>query len=186
MSTGLLATAEEYQEDLRLAHPALHPLEVAVVRLLPVVVPHPTSQSLEPNTQDVGLVAAGSLVVADKEVELLAFTHWQKGTCQMMLGRRIPDLFHLVVNEAREKAEKKRWREFAEKFEQGFFGFSEATPNQDNDYSYCVFGLMRSASDEDMKKAYRKSVLKAHPDKGGTPELFRKVREAWEYFKKMI
>ena len=59
---------------------------------------------------------------------------------------------------------------------QEFFGFSEATPNQDNDYPYCVFGLKRSASDEDMKKAYRKSVLKAHPDKGGTPELFRNVR----------
>ena len=87
---------------------------------------------------------------------------------------------------AREKAEKERWREFAEKFEQGFFGFSEATPKQDHDYPYCVFGLKRSASDEDMKKAYRKSVLKAHPDKGGTPELFRKVWEAWEYFKKII
>ena len=90
------------------------------------------------------------------------------------------------LRKAREKAEKERWREFAEKFEQGFFGFSEATSNQDDDYPYCVFGLKRSASDEDMKKAYRKSVLKAHPDKGGTPELFRKVREAWEYFKKII
>ena len=87
------------------------------------------------------------------------------------------------LRKAREKAEKERWREFAEKFEQGFFGFSEATSNQDDDYPYCVFGLKRSASDEDMKKAYRKSVLKAHPDKGGTPERFRKVREAWQFFR---
>ena len=84
---------------------------------------------------------------------------------------------------AREKTEKERWREFAEKFKQGFFGFSEATSNQDNDYPYCVFGLKRSASEEDMKKAYRKSVLQAHPDKLGTPELFRKVREAWQFFR---
>ena len=87
---------------------------------------------------------------------------------------------------AREKAEKERWREFAKKFTQGFFGFCEETTKKDNNYPYCVFGLKRSASDEDMKRAYRESVMRAHPDKGGTPELFRKVREAWEYFKKMI
>ena len=87
---------------------------------------------------------------------------------------------------AREKAEKERWREFAKKFAQGFFGLSEEQAGRGVEYPYCVFGLKRSASDEDMKKAYRKSVLKAHPDKGGTPELFRKVREAWEHFKKMI
>ena len=87
---------------------------------------------------------------------------------------------------AREKAEKERWREFAKKFAQGFFGLSEEQAGRGVDYPYSIFGLKRSTSGEDMKKAYRKSVLKAHPDKGGTPELFRKVREAWEYFKKMI
>ena len=51
-----------------------------------------------------------------------------------------------------------------------------------SDYPYCVFGLKKSSSDEDMKSAYRKSVLKAHPDRGGSNELFRKVRGAWEYF----
>ena len=87
---------------------------------------------------------------------------------------------------AQEKKEQDRWRDFAKKFTQGFFGFSEATPKQSNDYPYCVFGLKRSASDEDMKKAYRKSVLKAHPDRGGTNAAFRKVREAWEYFKNYL
>lgn len=87
---------------------------------------------------------------------------------------------------SKDKEQQDRWRDFAKKFTQGFFGFSEETPKRDNHYPYCVFGLKRSASDEDMKKAYRKSVLKAHPDKGGTPELFRKVREAWEYFKNII
>jgi len=33
-----------------------------------------------------------------------------------------------------------------------------------------------------VKRAYREAVLKAHPDKGGDAELFRRVREAWEHF----
>ena len=52
----------------------------------------------------------------------------------------------------------------------------------DDHYPYCVFGLKRSSSDEDMKKAYKKSILKSHPDKGGDPEEFRMYREAWEYY----
>ena len=89
--------------------------------------------------------------------------------------------------QAREKEEQERWRGKYQRFGQGFFGFNEEQSEpKDNNYPYSVFGLSKSASDQDMKKAYRKSVLKAHPDKGGTAELFRKVREAWEYFKKMI
>ena len=33
-----------------------------------------------------------------------------------------------------------------------------------------------------MKKAYKESILKSHPDKGGDPEEFRMYREAWEYY----
>lgn len=50
----------------------------------------------------------------------------------------------------------------------------------DNDYPESVFGLKKSNSQEDMKKAYRKAMLNSHPDKGGDPEEFRKYREAWE------
>ncbi len=91
--------------------------------------------------------------------------------------------------EAKEEADKERWAEFAKKFAQGFFGFSDSDSeakakeeHSDKDYPYSVFGLKRSASEEDVKKAYRKKILKAHPDKGGTNELFRKIRDAWEYF----
>ena len=49
----------------------------------------------------------------------------------------------------------------------------------------CPPSLKKSASNEDMKKAYRKEVRKAHPDKGGSAELFRKIRQAWEYFTKV-
>jgi len=100
-----------------------------------------------------------------------------------------PDYYHDYENHMRQK---KREREAAEErerserfknFFQGFFGFNtEEKEPLDREYPYSVFGLKRSASDDDMKKAYRKAVLKAHPDRGGTNELFRKVREAWEYF----
>ena len=52
----------------------------------------------------------------------------------------------------------------------------------DDQYPYSVFGLKRSCSDEDMKKAYRKAILNAHPDKGGDAEEFRMYREAWENY----
>ena len=102
-----------------------------------------------------------------------------------------PDYYHDYENHMRQK---KREREAAEEqerserfknFFQGFYGYDQNNSNQeplDREYPYSVFGLKRSASDDDMKKAYRKAVLKAHPDRGGTNELFRKVREAWEYF----
>ena len=65
----------------------------------------------------------------------------------------------------------------------GFFGFEarEDTPPEP-DYPYSVFGLPRCSSDDDVKRAYREAVLKAHPDNGGDAELFRRVREAWEHF----
>jgi len=87
---------------------------------------------------------------------------------------------------AQEEEQREKFRRFFERFTHGFFGFDDTPPepelDKDDEYPYSVFGLKRSASEEDMKKAYRKSVLKAHPDKGGSAELFRKVREAWNYF----
>jgi len=87
---------------------------------------------------------------------------------------------------AQEKYEQDRQEQF-KNFFRGFFGFDTDDSNKeslDRDYPYNVFGLKRSASDDDVKKAYRKAVLKAHPDKGGSNELFRRIRQAWEYFTK--
>ena len=96
---------------------------------------------------------------------------------------KLPDFYQDYERERKQAREKKEQRKYAK----GFFGFNEEPDkNKDKDYPYSVFGLNRSASDDDVKKAYRKSVLKAHPDKGGTPELFRKVREAWDYFKNYL
>ena len=41
-------------------------------------------------------------------------------------------------------------------------------------------GLKRSSSQEEIKQAFRKKALETHPDKGGDPAEFRKVREAYE------
>ena len=95
---------------------------------------------------------------------------------------------------ANSRREKARQEENARKFREGFFGFSdEEETNTENkkeknceDYPYSFFGLKKSDSNEDMKKAYRKFVLKAHPDKGGSAEAFRKVMEAYNYFKQVF
>ena len=91
----------------------------------------------------------------------------------------------------REAAEEQERSEQFKNFFRGFYGYDKGFNTDDSnkesldrDYPYNVFGLKRSASDDDMKKAYRKAVLKAHPDKGGSNELFRKIRQAWEYFTK--
>jgi curved DNA-binding protein len=45
---------------------------------------------------------------------------------------------------------------------------------------YKTLGLDRQASDEDIKKAYRKMAMKHHPDRGGDQETFKEVNEAFE------
>ena len=44
---------------------------------------------------------------------------------------------------------------------------------------YDILGLDKTCSEDELKKAYRKLVLKAHPDKGGDPEEFKSISEAY-------
>lgn len=37
---------------------------------------------------------------------------------------------------------------------------------------YDVLGVMKDAGDGEIKKAYKKAALMAHPDKGGSDEMF--------------
>jgi len=45
---------------------------------------------------------------------------------------------------------------------------------------YDVLGLTKDASEADIRKAYHKLARLHHPDKGGDPEKFKKVQEAYE------
>jgi len=44
---------------------------------------------------------------------------------------------------------------------------------------YDLLDLAPDASDNDIKKAYKKKALRLHPDKGGDPELFKEVTHAY-------
>jgi DnaJ-domain-containing protein 1 len=46
-----------------------------------------------------------------------------------------------------------------------------------------IFKINESSSEDDFKKAYRKLILKHHPDKGGEPSFFIKIQEAYENIK---
>lgn len=64
---------------------------------------------------------------------------------------------------------------------------------KDTNASYKILGLDKNASDDDIKKAYRKLAIKFHPDKvqhlgdeaqKGAKEKFQKIQDAYEHIKK--
>tara|TARA_R110000782_G_scaffold267716_1_gene363405 strand:- start:33 stop:407 length:375 start_codon:yes stop_codon:yes gene_type:complete len=67
-----------------------------------------------------------------------------------------------------------------------FFGNPFESPEEDDvddqqDNNYNVLGLKRSASQEDIKMAFREKALETHPDKiGGDGKEFQEIRAAYE------
>ena len=45
---------------------------------------------------------------------------------------------------------------------------------------HTILGVPRDASKEDIKKAYRKLAMKYHPDKGGDPQKFQEISNAYD------
>ncbi|KAI0029321.1 hypothetical protein K488DRAFT_88858 [Vararia minispora EC-137] len=45
---------------------------------------------------------------------------------------------------------------------------------------YDLLGVSETATDAELKKAYRQKALRLHPDKGGDPELFKEVTHAYQ------
>ena len=62
---------------------------------------------------------------------------------------------------------------------QSFF-FEEDYCEASESENYSILGLKRSASQEDIKNAFRQKARETHPDRGGSKEEFVKVREAYE------
>nr|AGY48884.1 MIP1.2 [Nicotiana benthamiana] len=58
--------------------------------------------------------------------------------------------------------------------------FGRAPKKSDNSKYYEILGVPKSASQDDLKKAYRKAAIKNHPDKGGDPEKFKELAQAYE------
>lgn len=46
-----------------------------------------------------------------------------------------------------------------------------------------ILGVKRGATQDEIKKAYRKMAHKHHPDKGGDPEKFKEISKAYEVLK---
>jgi len=61
-----------------------------------------------------------------------------------------------------------------------FGGSGDARKDGENVRFYEVLGVERGASETDIKKAYRKLAMQHHPDKGGDPEKFKSITEAYE------
>ena len=105
---------------------------------------------------------------------------------QKLLDERIEREKREFEEKMREKQERE-FRDFWRRFDP-FFDDRPPPPQEyedvEDDYPYCIFGLKRSASDEDMKKAYHKAIRETHPDKTGTDseDEFREIQEAYEYY----
>ena len=61
-----------------------------------------------------------------------------------------------------------------------FNGLGNLGQKPDNDEYYNILGIEKDADQNCIKKAYHKLAMKYHPDKGGDPEKFKHISEAFE------
>lgn len=56
-------------------------------------------------------------------------------------------------------------------------------PMSNNTRYYELLGASRNATEQELKKLHRKLALKLHPDKGGDPEKFKEINQAYDVLK---
>jgi len=63
-----------------------------------------------------------------------------------------------------------------------FFPFPNQEQKQESDETelYDRLGVKKTCSKDEINRAFRKLAIKHHPDKGGDPEMFKKIGEAHE------
>jgi DnaJ family protein A protein 2 len=55
--------------------------------------------------------------------------------------------------------------------------------SQENNEYYSILGVQKNATPDQLKKAYKKSCIQHHPDKGGDENMFKQVGEAYSVLK---
>lgn len=67
----------------------------------------------------------------------------------------------------------------------GFPGGAEMPTRKKSDSTkyYKLLNVPQTATDDEIKKAHRKLALKLHPDKGGDPEKFKEINQAYDVLK---
>ena len=68
---------------------------------------------------------------------------------------------------------------FAERSAESSRAVSRGGPSARSPW-FAVLGVPAHASEEEIKRAYRKRALETHPDRGGSDEAFRSVQAAFE------
>jgi len=61
----------------------------------------------------------------------------------------------------------------------GFPGGFQAPPRGNSDKYYNVLGIDKSASQDDIKRAYKKAAMSNHPDRGGDEATFKEISKAY-------
>ena len=64
----------------------------------------------------------------------------------------------------------------------GFEGFGKPKPKKDVDTTkyYKTLGVEKTASQDEIRRAYRKLVKTKHPDKGGSEKEFQEIQLAYD------
>jgi len=63
----------------------------------------------------------------------------------------------------------------------GGMGGRRGPPKEvENSKYYEILGLEKTATMDEIRKSYRKKAIRMHPDKGGDPEEFQKLQQAYD------